>query len=415
MVEFRKTKRSSDLRLQCLMTTIILFQMIPRTTSWHSSSQLASNPVRTLTSRTSRLIFTIAKRNIYGMQWHPSGIYKSTTRPRISPFGTQLYQSISSTDSSSSPAEKQNQAGNHDRRDLLHTQLERLGIDPAQLSEASNVQYRDPIQGYDGRFGKSAIRTYRSFVEPKKTTALSNNSDNQNILSAQAFRTAQQIDFLMKRHASHETEWIRHQDAKDPTVADGDESTRATDSQPKRFPLILILDNLRSALNVGSLFRTADAAGCAQVWTVGITPHPNGNGAEKLRKSALGAETVVPHRHFATLQDAMTQLRDQGADDGDRLPDEASTNLTTDQHQLTYQIIGMETTDKSKDYTKVQYDASKGVALVLGNEVTGVTASVLPQMDMIVEIPTYGVKNSLNVASCAPIVLYEILRQWNAE
>ena len=138
--------------------------------------------------------------------------------------------------------------------------------------------------------------------------------------------------------------------------------------------------------------------------TVGITPHPNGNGAEKLQKSALGAETIVPHRHFSSVQEAIDSIRSS--------PDLAS-----------YQIIGMETTHKSVDYTQVDYSSyyyddnerssRRGIVLVLGNEVTGVPPSVLDQLDVIVEIPTFGVKNSLNVAACAPIVVYEILRQWN--
>ena len=138
--------------------------------------------------------------------------------------------------------------------------------------------------------------------------------------------------------------------------------------------------------------------------TVGITPHPNGNGAEKLQKSALGAETIVPHCHFASVQEAIDAIRN---------------DLDS------YKIIGMETTQKSVDYTKVDYTSyyydddnerssrRRGIVLVLGNEVTGVPPSVLDQLDVIVEIPTFGVKNSLNVAACAPIVVYEILRQWN--
>ena len=135
--------------------------------------------------------------------------------------------------------------------------------------------------------------------------------------------------------------------------------------------------------------------------TVGITPHPNGNGAEKLQKSALGAETIVSHRHFSSVQEAIDSIR-------------SSPDLDS------YKIIGMETTQKSVDYTQVDYtsyyndnDMSRGVVLVLGNEVTGVTPNILNQLDVIVEIPTFGVKNSLNVAACAPIVVYEILRQWN--
>eukprot|EP00527_Entomoneis_sp_CCMP2396_P002590 CAMPEP_0198141614 /NCGR_PEP_ID=MMETSP1443-20131203/4602_1 /TAXON_ID=186043 /ORGANISM="Entomoneis sp., Strain CCMP2396" /LENGTH=340 /DNA_ID=CAMNT_0043804417 /DNA_START=308 /DNA_END=1330 /DNA_ORIENTATION=- len=269
------------------------------------------------------------------------------------------------------------------RTDLLHAQLRKLGVDPVQLGESALQSIQDPIQGYDGRYGKSAIRAYRSFISPKKESPASTSVD----LKAMAFRTAQQIDFLKKRHESHETEWIRHHDAN--TTAD-------PSKRQQQFPIILILDNVRSALNVGSLFRTADAAGCAQVWTVGITPHPNGNGADKLRKSALGAESVVTNQHFLTLQEAVDCIRNNGT-------------------WSSYQIVGMETTNKSLDYTTVNYDLSKGVALVLGNEVTGVTASVLSELDTIVEIPTFGVKNSLNVAACAPIVLYEIIRQWNAK
>lgn len=70
----------------------------------------------------------------------------------------------------------------------------------------------------------------------------------------------------------------------------------------------------------------------------------------------------------------------------------------------------METTETAKVYTEVDYKG--GIALVLGNEVTGLSTDVISECDDIIEIPTFGAKNSLNVASCAPVVLYEILRQW---
>ena len=89
-------------------------------------------------------------------------------------------------------------------------------------------------------------------------------------------------------------------------------------------------------------------------------------------------------------------------------------------------IIGMETTDQSQCYTDVNYPGAgsyivdkneslpnEGIVLVLGNEVTGVDTEIMPSLDLIVEIPMYGSKNSLNIAACAPVVLYEILRQWN--
>lgn len=256
------------------------------------------------------------------------------------------------------------------RQVLLQEALKRLGIDSEGLMDASLQSIQSPTAGYDGRFGKSAIKTYRAFLFPKEE------SIDELRLPAAADRCARQIDFLLKRHRSHETEWVRHHDAP---------STRQV------FPLVLLLDNLRSAFNVGSIFRTADAAGCTQVLTTGLTPHPRGSGAEKLRKSALGAEMVVPSRHFESTREALDWIRSE-------LPD--------------YRVYGMETTGRSVLYSSVDYPKD-GVVLVLGNEVTGVDTELIPDLDGVVEIPMFGEKNSLNVAACAPVVLYEIIRQWD--
>jgi 23S rRNA (guanosine2251-2'-O)-methyltransferase len=197
--------------------------------------------------------------------------------------------------------------------------------------------------------------------------------------------------FRYKRHEAHRAEWIRHQD----DVAKMTNSSSST-SAPQRFPLVLILDNLRSANNVGSLFRTADAAGCRMVIAIGITAHPNGHGAEKLQKTAMGAQWTVPCTHFASLKAALEYVRTEWPQ---------------------YQILGVETTAKSVDYRDFAFaeaHAAAGVALVLGNEVTGVDATIVPTLDGIVEIPMFGAKNSLNVAVCAPIILYEIHRQWKS-
>ena len=242
---------------------------------------------------------------------------------------------------------------------------------------AALTSIEDPTSGYDGEFGKSAIRTYRAFVYPKKEQ--DENSVESGKLLAAAGRCARQVDFLIKRHKSHQTEWVRHHDE----IRD----------RRQIFPLMLVLDNVRSAFNVGSLYRTADACGCQQVLTCGITPHPHGSGAEKLAKSALGAELLVPSQHFSTTREAVEYLRREHAE---------------------FEIIGMETTEKSQIYTEVDYASSRKVALILGNEVTGVDTDIMEDLDRIVEIPTFGAKNSLNVAACAPVVLYEILRQWNA-
>ncbi|KAL3911840.1 MAG: hypothetical protein SGILL_007127, partial [Bacillariaceae sp.] len=146
-----------------------------------------------------------------------------------------------------------------------------------------------------------------------------------------------------------------------------------------------------------------ETTACQLVLTCGITPHPNGSGAEKIKKSALGSERMVMTQHFATTQQALQHIRET-------IPE--------------MHIVAMETTAKSKIYHAVNFEpfhqregggGGSGVAIILGNEVTGVDTELLQQVDDIIELPTFGKKNSLNVAACAPVVIYEILRQWNAE
>jgi 23S rRNA (guanosine2251-2'-O)-methyltransferase len=262
------------------------------------------------------------------------------------------------------------------RQDLLQKSLTLLGIDPETLDQAATQSINTPTNGYDGRYGKSAIKAYRSFISSKATI-------DTDKLQAAAQRAAHQIDFLRKRHDAHKDDWIRH----------SDDTTNINTTNRTTFPLVLLLDNIRSAHNVGSLFRTSDAAGVASVLTTGITPHPMGAGSDKIAKAALGAERIVPSLHFNTAHDAINHVREQYGG---------------------YRIIGMETTEQSVTYTDFDFVAANvGVCLVLGNEVTGVPSDVLRLMDAIVEIPMFGAKNSLNVAACAPVVLYEILRQWN--
>ena len=258
------------------------------------------------------------------------------------------------------------------RRELLSSNLQELRIDADELDAAALGSIQDPLQGYDGRYGKSAIKTYRAFLFPKKDSG----REDEIYLKAAASRTARQIDFLLKRHRSHQADFVRHHDS-------GTVSRRT-------FPLVVLLDNVRSAFNAGSVFRTADAAGCSMVITTGITPHPGGGGAEKLHKSALGAELLVPSRHFTTTQDALEFVRKD-------MPG--------------YQVVGVETTEKSVVYSDHEY-ALEGAVLILVNEVTGVDTEVLKELDAIVEIPMFGAKNSLNIAACAPVILYEALRQW---
>ena len=271
------------------------------------------------------------------------------------------------------------------RKERLHYHLNELGIDANLLADAA-FRAATTTDGFHQRFGKSAIKAYQSYLDPKPSKMEAIARENVDVA---ANRYARQIDFLSKRHRSREAEWVRHID---------------TSEHRRTFPLVLVLDNVRSAANVGSIYRSADACGCLEILSTGITSHPGGNGAEKLAKSALGAERIVSSRHFLTVKQAYDFLRKE------------RPNLL---------LVGMETTERSKCYTAVHYPNPgvsnhdetdptllPGVALFLGNEVSGVDTEIMPLLDEVVEIPMFGKKNSLNVAACAPVVMYEILRQW---
>ena len=154
-----------------------------------------------------------------------------------------------------------------------------------------------------------------------------------------------------------------------------------------KFPVVLVLDNLRSAFNVGALFRVADTARLAGLLTCGHTAHPP---HPRLDKTALGSLDYVAGEHFPTTEEAVGRLREDGVP-----------------------VWALETTSRSRHYARVSYP--RPVALVLGNEALGVQPSVLESCDELVEVPVFGFKNSLNVAAAAAVVVYEILRQWDYE
>jgi 23S rRNA (guanosine2251-2'-O)-methyltransferase len=154
-------------------------------------------------------------------------------------------------------------------------------------------------------------------------------------------------------------------------------------SIPRR-PVYAILDNLRSAFNVGSIIRTADCALMERVYLCGITAHPP---HKKLDKTSLGAMPYVPWTHKETLIEAVTEVRNLGA-----------------------RIVALELTNQSKAIWEHQF--SLPTALILGNEALGVSREILALADDIVEIPMFGYKNSLNVAVAFGIAVYEIQRQF---
>lgn len=218
------------------------------------------------------------------------------------------------------------------------------------------------------------LKAYNSFVRPREGSAGAQTVEN----------AAHQIGFLQRHELTRRETHVRNTDA----------ASRAREAAGLRpHDVTIVLDNIRSAENVGSIVRTADCARCKQILTCGFTPHPETT--NKIAKTAFGAEAAVPMRHFSNTRDALTYLKEQGS-----------------------KIWALETVDGSQPYTTAPLpplrsdDAGGGVAIVLGNEVTGVNAELLDAVDAIVEIPTYGMKNSMNVACCAAVVVFDILRRW---
>lgn len=248
------------------------------------------------------------------------------------------------------------------RRKALEEALRAQGIDPAGLESDPSL------------VGSSALKCFNSFVLPRPTKIDHARSEN---LAAASARTAYQVSFLVRQKRAELADYLRNTDR-----AAGAREAAGLALQP----LKLVLDNVRSAYNVGSILRTAETAGCAEVICCGYTPVPP---HEKLEKTAMGAEETVPTRHFSSTLAALKALRAEG-----------------------FTVYAMETTSKSQCYSRVAYPPK--TALVLGNEVTGVDTAVMDLCDGLVEIPTYGLKNSLNVASAAPVVVFEVLRQWGA-
>ena len=150
-----------------------------------------------------------------------------------------------------------------------------------------------------------------------------------------------------------------------------------------KLPVHIILDNLRSAFNVGSIIRTADCARIEQIHFCGYTAHPPN---PKLQKTALGTIDYVPWRSHSSALDAVQEMK-----------------------QNSIPVFALETTNRSVSLWNFTFPRS--CALVVGNEALGVNVETLKSADAILEIPMIGFKNSINVAVALGIALYEIQRQ----
>ncbi len=148
--------------------------------------------------------------------------------------------------------------------------------------------------------------------------------------------------------------------------------------------IIAILDNVRSALNVGSVLRTSDSLGIDEVWLCGITAIPP---SKEIHKTALGAELSVKWRYFSKTIEAVDELIACG-----------------------FEVVAVEQCSRSENLRNFSINKTLSSAFVLGNEVDGVSPEVLDKCHRVVEIEQRGIKKSLNVSVAAGIVLFEVTK-----
>ncbi len=154
----------------------------------------------------------------------------------------------------------------------------------------------------------------------------------------------------------------------------------------EKVPVVVVLDNIRSALNVGSVFRTADAFRLEAIYLVGCTAVPP---HRDILKSALGATTSVSWHYFETIEACIAFLK-----------------------QKRYQIFSIEQTDDSILLHEVEFSRAYPCAIILGNEVSGVSEGAIAASDKVIEIPQIGTKHSLNISVCAGIVAWEAAKSF---
>ena len=166
-----------------------------------------------------------------------------------------------------------------------------------------------------------------------------------------------------------------------------DELNRKTVEEFKRSqktPVIAVIENVRSAYNVGSLFRTADAFLLEAIYITGYTARPP---HKEIKKTALGAEDSVDWEYFSNASEAIIQLKNNG-----------------------YKVYAVEQVVNSLPLQQVDFKKEDKIAVIFGNEVTGVEQDTILQCDACIEIPQLGMKHSLNIATAAGVVLWEIVR-----
>ena len=153
--------------------------------------------------------------------------------------------------------------------------------------------------------------------------------------------------------------------------------------QSDKTPVIVVLENIRSAYNVGSVFRTADAFLVEAIYIIGYTSQPP---HKEIKKTALGAEETVLWKHFNTSAEAIEELKNNG-----------------------FKVFAVEQVEDSISLEK--FSAKSKLAVIFGNEKAGVEQSTISLCDGCIEIPQLGMKHSLNIATAAGVVLWELVRK----
>ena len=153
----------------------------------------------------------------------------------------------------------------------------------------------------------------------------------------------------------------------------------------RRIPVAVIVDNVRSLYNIGSIFRTSDGAMVAKLILTGFTPYPP---RKEIEKTALGSTKSVPWQYMENPREAIALMKEQG-----------------------YKICCLELTDSSISYDQIQL-IDFPVCVVIGNEVGGISREIIAQSDIAIEIPMFGTKQSLNVAVAYGIAVFELARIW---
>ncbi|MBO6184972.1 MAG: RNA methyltransferase [Chryseobacterium sp.] len=152
----------------------------------------------------------------------------------------------------------------------------------------------------------------------------------------------------------------------------------------EKIPLVVVLDNIRSMHNVGATFRTADAFLVQKIILCGITPQPP---HREIHKAALGATESVDWSYESDINTTINDLKSQG-----------------------FEVVGIEQTTNSTMITDFKIDNTKKYAVILGNEVEGISDEALQNIDSFIEIPQLGTKHSLNVSVCGGIVMWEFAK-----